>query len=295
MTNSAAARAGLWASWKPRSKMVSAQTSRRMPETAFRNRMLSAGERVVAEEYAIALSYGGSTEAVMMATPADLENFAIGFSLSEGIIESVDEVIGVEILEASGGIDLQISLKDDVDRAHRVRRRAKAGPVGCGLCGVESIEEALKPAADVSQVSVHFTAGDISDAMQLLSASQPLNAETRAVHAAGFYIAGEGMIAVREDVGRHNALDKLIGHLAQHGISGARGAVVMTSRLSVELIQKTAKLGSAMLVGISAPTALAIDMAARSGMTLVALARGEDYEIFTGSDRIRLGTDADAA
>lgn len=270
-------------------------TSRRVPEIIFRNRALADGHRTVAEESAIALSYGGSTEAVMMATPADLEDFAIGFSLSEGIIETLDEVIGIEVESASGGIDLQISLKDDVDRALRVRRRAKAGPVGCGLCGVESIEEALKPAADVSEVSVNFTAGDISAAMQALSANQPLNAETRAVHAAGFYIPGRDMVAVREDVGRHNALDKLIGHLARNGISGAEGAVIMTSRLSVELIQKTAKLGSGMLIGISAPTALAIEMAARAGMTLVALARGEDYEIFTGSDRITLGTDADAA
>jgi FdhD protein len=274
---------------------VTTPTSRRVPEIIFRNRALSDGHRTVAEESAIALSYGGSTEAVMMATPADLEDFAIGFSLSESIIENLDEVTGLDVLEASGGIDLQISVRDYVDRALRVRRRAKAGPVGCGLCGVESIEEALKPAADVSEVCVHFTAGDISAAMQALAANQPLNAETRAVHAAGFYIPGRGMIAVREDVGRHNALDKLIGHLARKRIAGSDGAVIMTSRLSVELIQKTAKLGSGMLIGISAPTAMAIDMATRAGMTLVALARGEDYEIFTGSDRIKLGTDANAA
>ena len=270
-------------------------TSRSVPETVFRNRTLSEGHRIVAEETAIALSYGGSTEAVMMATPADLEDFAIGFSLSEGIVESLDEVTGIEVEAASGGIDLQISLADDVDHALRVRRRAKAGPVGCGLCGVESIEEALKPAADVSGAALRLTASDISEAIQALAAGQPLNAETRAVHAAGFYSPGQGMVAVREDVGRHNALDKLIGHLARNGISGAGGAVVMTSRLSVELIQKTAKLGSGVLIGISAPTALAIDMAGRAGMTLVALARGEDFEIFTGRDRIRLGAEADAA
>jgi FdhD protein len=273
----------------------SPKTSRRVPETIYRNHVLSDGHRIVAEESAIALSYGGSTEAVMMATPADLEDFAIGFSLSEGIIEDLDEVAGFDMLEASGGIDLQISLKDDVDVALRARRRAKAGPVGCGLCGVESIEEALKPAADVSAVPVRLTPRDIAEAMRALSARQPLNAETRAVHAAGFYIPGRGLIVVREDVGRHNALDKLIGHLARAGIAGAEGAVVMTSRVSVELIQKTAKLGCGVLIGISAPTALAIDMATRAGMTLIAVARGEDFEIFTGSDRIKLGAEADAA
>lgn len=270
-------------------------TSRRVPEIAFKNNILANTTRVVAEEAAIALSFGGSTEAVMMATPADLEDFAIGFSLSEGIIETLDEIDTIEVESASGGIDLQISLKDDVDRALRARRRAKAGPVGCGLCGVESIEEALKPAADVCDVGLRLTGGDIAQAMRSLSAQQPLNAKTRAVHAAGFYIPGRGLLAVREDVGRHNALDKLIGHLARHQISAADGAVIITSRLSVELIQKTAKLGSGVLVGISAPTALAIDMAARAGMTLVALARGEDFEIFTGSDRIRMGAKADAA
>lgn len=270
-------------------------TSRKVPEIAYKNSVLANTHRTVAEESAIALSYGGSTEAVMMATPADLEDFAIGFSLSEGIIGSIGEVTEIAVEEASGGIDLQISLKDDVDLTLRARRRAKAGPVGCGLCGVESIEEALKPAADVSDVVLVMSHADIADAMASLSANQPLNAETRAVHAAGFYMPGKGMIAVREDVGRHNALDKLIGHLARNGVEGSEGAVIMTSRLSVELIQKTAKLGSGMLIGISAPTALAIDMATRAGMTLVALARGEDYEIFTGSDRIKMGAKADAA
>jgi FdhD protein len=270
-------------------------TSRRVLEKNFKNGGISSGHRIVAEEAAIALSYGGSTEAVMMATPADLEDFAIGFSLSEGIIDHPGDVEGMDIEAASGGMDLQIRLKETVDLTLRARRRAKAGPVGCGLCGVESIEEALKPAADVSSVDLGLTAADIAEAMASLSANQPLNAETRAVHAAGFFIPGCGMIAVREDVGRHNALDKLIGHLARNAIKGSDGAVVMTSRLSVELIQKTAKLGGGILIGISAPTALAIDMAVRSGMTLVALARGEDFEIFTGADRIRMGVKADAA
>ncbi|MCV3767561.1 formate dehydrogenase accessory sulfurtransferase FdhD [Rhizobium sp. TRM95796] len=269
--------------------------SRRVPDLIFRNDRFSQDQRIVAEESAVALSYGGSTEAVMMATPADLEDFAIGFSLSEGIVTGIDEIEAIAIEPASGGVDLQIALRDDLDVTLRARRRAKAGPVGCGLCGVESIEEALKPAADVSAASLRLAPADIARAMAELTPRQPLNTETRAVHAAAFYIPGQGLVAVREDVGRHNALDKLIGALARAGVEGASGAVIMTSRLSVELVQKTAKLGSGALIGISAPTALAIDMAARAGMTLVALARGEDFDIFTGADRIITGDKADAA
>ncbi|MFM2281856.1 MAG: hypothetical protein RLZZ444_4087, partial [Pseudomonadota bacterium] len=154
---------------------------------------------------------------------------------------------------------------------------------------------ALKPAADVADVDLVCSASDIAAALSELSAVQALNTETRSVHAAGFFVPGKGMVAVREDVGRHNALDKLIGHLARTGVDGARGAVIMTSRLSVELVQKTAKLGSGFLVGISAPTALAIGMAEKAGMTLVALARGEDFEVFTGHGRIRMEDKADAA
>jgi FdhD protein len=269
--------------------------SRRVPDLIFRNGRLSQDHRVVAEEAAVALSYGGSTEAVMMATPADLGDFAIGFSLSEGIIGAIDEIEAIAIEPASGGVDLQISLRDDLDHTLRARRRAKAGPVGCGLCGVESIEEALKPAADVSAIHLRLAPADIARAMAALTARQPLNTETRAVHAAAFYLPEHGLVALREDVGRHNALDKLIGALARAGVNGASGAVIMTSRLSVELVQKTAKLGASVLIGISAPTALAIDMAARAGMTLIALARGEDFEIFTGEGRIAHGDKADAA
>jgi FdhD protein len=270
-------------------------SSRSVSEILFRNGTVSGGHRDVAEETAIALSYGGSTHAVMMASPADLEDFAIGFSLNEGIISSPSEITAIEIIEAGGGVDIQISLVENVDAALTRRRRAKAGPVGCGLCGVESIEEALKPAHDLSQAMLLLSSVDIETAMAALGDMQPLNNQTHAVHASGFYSPGQGLVAVREDVGRHNALDKLCGHLARSGLPGSSGAVIMTSRLSVELVQKTAMLGSPVLIGISAPTALAVDMAEKAGMTLIALARGQDFEIFTGQDRIRLGDKADAA
>lgn len=263
-------------------------SSRLVAEIARRKGVNHAGERQIAEETAVALSYGGSTYAVMMATPGDLADFAMGFSLSEGIITGPSDIESIGILEVEGGIDLQISLTAEVDAALVRRKRAIAGPVGCGLCGVESIEEALRPAADVSNVKLLLSAENIADAVRQLADHQSLNRVTRATHAAGFYIPGQGLISWREDVGRHNALDKLFGHLAMDGVSGATGCVVITSRLSVELVQKTARLGASVLLAVSAPTGLAIDMAVKAGMTLVALVRGDDFEIFSGFDRIRL-------
>ncbi len=270
--------------------------SRLVAEIARRNGTNHSAERQIAEETAIALSYAGSTYAVMMATPGDLEDFAMGFSMSEGIITGPGDIESIDIVAVDGGIDLQISLKEEVNAALIRRKRAIVGPVGCGLCGVESIEEALRPAADVSKVALTLSAETIADAVRSLTANQSLNAITRATHAAGFYIPdlgqgqgqGQGLMAWREDVGRHNALDKLFGHLVRNNISGTTGCVVITSRLSVELVQKTARLGASVLLAVSAPTGLAIDMAVKAGMTLVALVRGDDFEIFSGFDRIKL-------
>ena len=163
-----------------------------------------------------------------------------------------------------------------------------AGPVGCGLCGIESIEQAVRvvPVLSGSELSVY--GDDIVAAMKALNEAQSLNRETRAVHGAGFYNPQKGLLAVREDVGRHNALDKLAGAVVNAGLPPNAGIVVVTSRLSVEMVQKTAILGSPILAAISAPTALAIETAESSGITLVALVRGEDFEIFTRADRIIL-------
>jgi FdhD protein len=253
------------------------------------------GERIVPEEVPIAFSYGGSSHAVMMATPDDLEDFALGFSLTEGIIHDPRQISSVEIVDSELGIDVQITLADDVEETLRARRRSMAGPVGCGLCGIESIEQAVRPVPDVSKSELSLSHADIVQAVALLNESQPLHRETRAVHGAGFYIPGRGLIAVREDVGRHNALDKLCGAVIRVGETGASGAVAVTSRLSVEMVQKTAILGAPVLIAISAPTALAIRTAEEAGMTLVALVRGEDFEIFTHPHRLSPGSIADVA
>ncbi|MBB3611952.1 formate dehydrogenase accessory sulfurtransferase FdhD [Rhizobium sp. BK602] len=266
-----------------------------VPETARRNGLVRSGSRIVPEEVPIAFSYGGSSHAVMMGTPADIEDFAVGFSLTEGIITDIGQIAAVEPVEDEQGIDVQIALIDDAADALRARRRHMAGPVGCGLCGIESIEQAVRKVPDVSAVALTLSHADIVKAVALLSDGQLLNRETRAVHGAGFYIPGKGLIAVREDVGRHNALDKLCGAVIRSGHKGAEGVVAVTSRLSVEMVQKAAILGSPVLVAISAPTALAIRTADEAGMTLVALVRGDDFEIFTHPQRITPGSIADVA
>lgn len=245
--------------------------------------------RSVPEETPVAFSFAGTTHAVMMASPADFEDFALGFSLTEGIIGSPGEIEAIEVQDLGAGIDIQIRLKDSANTRFEARRRRLAGPVGCGLCGIESIDEAMRSVDAVGGSKLNLTPEDVTGAVRLLSKQQPLHAETGAVHAAGFYVPGKGIVAAREDVGRHNALDKLAGALAKAGIDGASGAVVVTSRVSVEMVQKTAAIGSPTIIAVSAPTALAIRTADEAGMTLVALVRGDDFDVFTHPERVTRG------
>jgi FdhD protein len=265
-------------------------TTTKVAEIARRNGRLAEGERFVPEETPVAFSYAGSTHAVMMATPADLDDFAVGFSLTEGIITDPGEIETIEVLAEDKGIDVQIRLADAQNDALTARRRHMAGPVGCGLCGIESIEQAVRVTPSVRASSLTLSEDAVVEAVRLLNGQQPLHMVTRAVHGAGFYVPGEGLIAVREDVGRHNALDKLVGAARRAGHAGSTGAVVVTSRVSVEMVQKTAIIGSPFIIAISAPTALAIRTAEEAGMTLIALVRGEEFEIFTGAERIVSGT-----
>jgi FdhD protein len=245
--------------------------------------------RAIPEETAVALVYDGGTEAVMMATPADLEDFALGFSLNEGVIDAAAEIRSIEIADQTDGIELRIWLA--ADRAHALagRRRTRAGPTGCGLCGVDSLAEALRPLPTIES-ALTIPAADLMAAMRALSDLQALNRETRAVHAAALLVPGEGIIAVREDVGRHNALDKLAGALAREGRSATgktlTGAILMTSRISVELVQKAAIMGAPILAAVSAPTALALRTAEGAGITLAGIVRDDGLEVFTWPERI---------
>lgn len=253
----------------------------------------TSGNRMVPEETPVAFSFAGTTHAVMMASPADFEDFALGFSLTEGIIESPDEIEAIEVEDHGAGIDIQIRLKDQANQKFQARRRRLAGPVGCGLCGIESIEEAMRSVDSVERAAITLSAADIVQSVKLLSKVQPLHAETGAVHAAGFYLPGKGIVQAREDVGRHNALDKLAGALTRKGIDGSTGAVVVTSRVSVEMVQKTAAIGASFIIAVSAPTALAIRTADEAGMSLVALVRGEDFDVFTHPERVTDGATRD--
>ncbi len=252
-------------------------------QLTWRRGSFSPGVRSIPEEVPVALTYDGSTHAVMMASPSDLADFAVGFSISEDVISAPADLQSLEIIEMEGGFEARMWLNPEISKRHLRRRRTILGPTGCGLCGVESIEEALKSLPLVESPFV-VTADELTVAMSRLQLLQKLHVETRAVHAAALYRRDTAMI-VREDVGRHNALDKLIGAVAP-SLPVADGAVLLTSRVSVELVQKTARLGAPIIAAISAPTALAVRTAEQAGITLAAVVRDDSFEIFTRPERI---------
>jgi FdhD protein len=264
--------------------MVPRPPSEEVARLSWRDGSFLRGRRSIPEEVPVALTYDGSTHAVMMATPGDLEDFAVGFSITEEIVDGPDDIETLEIIEVDGGVEARMWLKPALAKRQLGRRRNVLGPTGCGLCGVESIAQAIKPLSPVeSQLTIRPEL--LLDAMAELQSSQTLNAKTRAVHAAGLFHPKEALI-VREDVGRHNALDKLIGAAKRAHRHAATATVLLTSRISVELVQKTARLGAPIIAAVSAPTALAVRVAEAAGITLVAILRSDGFEIFTYPERI---------
>lgn len=237
----------------------------------------------LAEEVPVALEYNGISHAVMMATPSHLEDFALGFSLSEGIIASAADCYGIEAEYCEAGITLHIRIANGDFMRLKERRRTLAGRTGCGLCGTESLEQALRPLPRLARLP-RLSAAGIRRAIAGLKAFQPLNQMTGATHAAAWCEPDGALRGVCEDVGRHNALDKLIGAMARTGTDFNNGFVLITSRASVEMVQKAATMRIPALVAISAPTALAVRTAGECGMALVAFARGADFTGYANCD-----------
>ena len=239
----------------------------------------------VAEEVPVALEYNGISHAVMLASPYDLEDFALGFSLSEGILSGPSELFDCEIVPAKDGIQVQMRIASGRFAALKDKRRNLTGRTGCGLCGAETLQQAIRCPAPVSS-SVVFTAEALYAGMDAMHARQHLQQQTGATHAAAWMAADGSIAVVREDIGRHNALDKLIGAMAASGEDFSKGAALITSRASYEMVQKAATLGIGFLAAISAPTSLAVQLAVETGVTLAGFVRHQSHVVYSQPHRL---------
>jgi formate dehydrogenase accessory protein FdhD len=240
----------------------------------------------VAEEMPVALVYHDVPHVVMLATPADLEDYAIGFTLSEALVARPDEIRGVEVVQGEASADVRITVAWERFTQLLQRRRNLAGRTGCGLCGAETAEDAIRECSQVP-AGVTITAEELHASIEQLPARQVINARTGSVHAAAWVVPGQGILVVREDVGRHNALDKTIGAMTRMGADFSTGYMVITSRASYEMVQKAATVGISLLVAFSAPTAFAVRLAQRSGLTLVAFARTDRHVVYAHPQRLK--------
>lgn len=241
----------------------------------------------VAAEVPVVLVYNGESHAVMMASPADLQDFAVGFSLTEGFVADPVEIGAVTVEDVALGLEVRISVPESRALRLRERKRAVEGRTGCGLCGILSLEQAVRPLPVVATPAT-VPAVSITDALAALPARQVANRASGAAHAAAWCERDGRILLVREDVGRHNALDKLVGALARDGIDKSDGFAILTSRFSAELVQKCAIAGIAVVAAVSAPTSLAIELAEQAGLTLIGFARGRGFTIYSHADRIGL-------
>ncbi|MBQ5947627.1 formate dehydrogenase accessory sulfurtransferase FdhD [Massilia sp. ST3] len=256
---------------------------------------MQAASETVAEEVPVALSYNGITHAVMLASPLDLEDFAVGFSLGERIVAQAREIHDLEVEETEDGIAIDMRIASSAFMRFKEGRRARTGKTGCGLCGIDSLawfgDETRSPglAANMPAADGRLAPAALHRAMASLGARQALHRATGAVHAAGWADPEGELMCVREDIGRHNALDKLVGALARERVDTAGGFAVVTSRASFEMVQKAARAGLPLLAAISAPTAMAVRLAERAGLTLAGFVRGGRHVVYSHPGRLSMG------
>lgn len=242
----------------------------------------------VAEECPVALYYEGIPHVVMLASPGDLEDLGVGFTLTEGIVESPAEMGGVELEQEEGAIVLRLSIPPQRFSQLLLRRRNLASRSGCGACGAETVAEAIRQPAPVRR-AFHIRGEELHDELAKLRGLQSMNALTGSLHAAAWVVPGEGIVVVREDVGRHNALDKVIGALVRSGRDPGEGYLLITSRASYEMVQKAATAGVSLVAAVSAPTAMAIDVAQDANVTLIGFAREGRHVLYTHPWRLESG------
>jgi FdhD protein len=240
----------------------------------------------IAEEVPVVLVYNTIPHVVMLATPLNLEDFALGFSLTEDIIKHPSELQSIRVFQRSKGVEVRMTIPEARFQNLSGKGKNMTGRTGCGLCGATTLEQAVRPPRTVGQGLV-LEASQLTAALSQMQQQQSLNQLTGAVHAAAWLEPERGVVTVREDVGRHNALDKLIGSLAKANCHFDGGWLVVTSRASYEMVQKASSVGITLLAAVSAPTALAIQLAEQCGITLVGFARNDNHVIYTHPHRLQ--------
>jgi FdhD protein len=264
---------------------MSAHTSRELQVRRWRDGVVETVPDRVAEETPVALTYHGIPHVVMLASPADLEDLGVGFTLTEAIVASPGEIRGVELAMDEGTPEVRLSIAAERFSALLQRTRNITGRTGCGVCGAETVEQAIRRPAPVG-AGPRISMSEMHAALASLRSLQPLNSITGSVHAAAWALPGKGIQLVREDVGRHNALDKVIGALTREKTDPAQGYLLITSRASYEMVQKAATVGIALVAAVSAPTALAITLAQDCGQTLVGFAREHQHVVYSHGHRL---------
>ena len=259
--------------------------SRVVPVANWRAGNQAGREDHIASEVPVALTYNRMSHVVMMATPADLEDFGLGFSLTEGIIDGVSDLLATRIIRREQGLEVAMTINEDCFDRLSTQRRNLTGRTGCGLCGAESLEQAMRYPSPVG-MNVRVSSSALQNALESMPNQQPLAAQTGATHCAAWCDIEGSILVLREDVGRHNALDKLIGHLQRMAFTPDTGFLVVSSRASYEMVFKAAASGMELLAAVSAPTTLAVDFALQSGLTLVGFARPGRHNIYTFPERL---------